>query len=226
MRAAYADVGARVREAQTRAVECGTLVGRDWRVLLAVIALVASWSRTEDTLTAQQIADAAGMDVRNTQRVLARLVERGIIIREPSAGRRPSITGLPEPRPQTATVEDDEHRPHTTTVETNEPRPHTATDDPPQPWSPAAPNTGRTRPDTREESREESSATPAGQAGGLPSSHQLHAERPPVVLEQQPALWIDECANPAIRNLMARVPAILERSRDAEALEHIVAKAS
>jgi phage replication O-like protein O len=201
-RDSYAYVGASIREAQARAIEAGDLVGRDWRVLLAIIALVASYSRTSDKITSQQIADAAGMDVRHAKRSLARLIEHGIITRESTVGRRPARTGLPTPRPslnhepgpQTATVDHHEPGPQTATVETSEPGPQTATVETRQQWPERAANSGRRRPPTREETREESfareAASPSGSAVGRPST---------------PIETFEEIGNPRLRELFMRV---------------------
>lgn len=168
MRDAYADVGVAIRQAHERARDAGDLTRRDWRVLSAIVALVASYSRLVDRLTVGQIAEAAGVDERNTKRALARLRDRGVIVRAESRGRRPAETGLPQPGPHTATVEPGPQR---ATVD-REPGPCAAPVTTGQPGPESSSNSGRPRPPTREE-REESSAharasltAPPGPAGG------------------------------------------------------------
>jgi hypothetical protein len=103
-RSSYAETGAAIRQAQQRAVTAGDLTGRDWKVLTAVFALVASYSRLTDRLTVSQLAAAAGVDERSTKRSLARLRDRGVITRTESRGRRPAETGLPPAQQWSATT--------------------------------------------------------------------------------------------------------------------------
>lgn len=170
-RDSYIDVGAAIRQAQDRARAAGRRLGeRDHRVLFAVVALVASYSRLQDRLTVSQIGEAAGgIDDRATQRCLAKLVEEGCLTREPTRGRRPALTGIP--RSQETVVSDSQPRSQETTVAVGQPR------------SLETPNPGLQRPPTREDFREESRAranatpsAPVGSAGGRPAQP---AEDPP-----------------------------------------------
>lgn len=213
-RPSYARVGAAIRLAHERAVAAGDLTGRDWKVLSAVIALVASWSRLRDRIAVCQISQAAGVDERNTKRALARLRDRGIITRGESAGRRAAETGLPaEPWPHTATVTTDQPGPTTATVATDERWPRTAT----VPES----NSGQSRHPTvaadghppeknseKKAARATSETAPPGSAGGRPAPHAtIHdlptATSPPGRLEQQPRLF-EDITDPTIRSLMVR----------------------
>lgn len=209
-RCTYAYVGASVREAHARAVEAGDLVGRDWRVLMAVVALVATYSRTSDKLTAQQIAEAAGMDVRHASRSLARLVDRDIIAREATVGRRPSATGFPSPRPEFDHTADHEQTtepwPQTASVATGQPWPRTASVEGSEPWPQTASvehrNPGQNghstlaadgqAPEKNSEKKalRARSATSSGSAGGRPTS---------------PTDPLEGIANPRLRGMLMRV---------------------
>ena len=218
-RDSYAYVGASIREAQARAIEAGDLVGRDWRVLLAVIALVASYSRTSDTITSQQIAAAAGIEVRNARRSISRLIERGIVTRDPTVGRRAARTGLPSPRPElnheqgphTAPVDETEQGPHTAPVDETEQGPQTAPVDGVDQGRTRPGDQGRVRPPTREEFREESfareAASPSGSAVGRPST---------------PIEPFEEIGNPRLRELFMRVVTSEELTQPTDPPSHSI----
>jgi len=178
----YADVGAAIRQAHERACEAGDLTARDWRILSAVLTLVASYSRMRDRLTSAQVAAAAGVHERTAQKCLTRLRDRGIIMREASVGRRPSVTGFhaAEPRPTVGVVEASRPRPTVAGVEEAQPRPQSPLN-PAHRWAP-------TREDLREEgSARASEAPPPGLAGGQPSALGEPDETPPsweAVVEQ------------------------------------------
>ena len=206
-RDSYAYVGASIREAQARAIEAGDLVGRDWRVLLAVIALVASYSRTSDTITSQQIAAAAGIEVRNARRSISRLIERGIVTRDPTVGRRAARTGLPSPRPEL----NHEQGPHTAPVDETEQGPQTAPVDGVDQGRTRPGDQGRVRPPTREEFREESfareAASPSGSAVGRPST---------------PIEPFEEIGNPRLRELFMRVVTSEELTQPTDPPSHSI----
>lgn len=169
----YADVGAAIRQAHERAAATAQgLTGRDWRVLSAIVALVSSYSRLVDRLTAAQVAEAAGCDARDARKSLARLRDLGIIVREESRGRRPATTGLPAAQPGVAA-------PLVEALEPGVPAPLVADR---QPGVESASNPGCLHPPTREDFREESSAPaceapPAGLAGGQPAALPVMSEQ-------------------------------------------------
>ena len=206
-RDSYAYVGASIREAQARAIEAGDLVGRDWRVLLAIISLVASYSRTSDTITSQQIAAAAGIEVRNARRSISRLIERGIVTRDPTVGRRAARTGLPSPRPEL----NHEQGPHTAPVDETEQGPQTAPVDGVDQGRTRPGDQGRVRPPTREEFREESfareAASPSGSAVGRPST---------------PIEPFEEIGNPRLRELFMRVVTSEELTQPTDPPSHSI----
>ncbi len=92
----YADVGAAIRQAIDRAI-ASNLAGRDFRVLLAIISLVSSYSRLEEEgHSVDEIAAKAALDRRHAQRCLRRLESAGAIIFRPGCGYgHRSTVGLP-----------------------------------------------------------------------------------------------------------------------------------
>lgn len=95
-RDSYATVGAALRQAIDRANRAG-LSGGEQRVLLAVVALVSSYSRLRDRVYVFQIAAATGgLSERHTRTCLEKLARQGIIYWEPRRGHGvQSIVGLP-----------------------------------------------------------------------------------------------------------------------------------
>jgi len=57
---------------------------RDWRVLLGVLAMTASYSKTHDRMSRKQIAEAAGVSLSRTSESLRRLTRLGVIAWRPS----------------------------------------------------------------------------------------------------------------------------------------------
>jgi len=199
-RCSYVEVGAAVRQAHERAAAATGLTGRDWRVLSAIVALVASYSRLVDRLTAAQVADAAGCDPRDARKSLARLRDLGIIVREESRGRRPAVTGLPAAQPGVAAPP----------VETSEPGVAAPLVGVGQPGVESTANPGYLHPPTREDFREESSARaseapPPGLAGGQPAA----LEQP----DEPPSSW-DEVVE-QIGGLSEPMRTMIQRAADA-----------
>jgi len=77
-RSGYADVGRVTRAAVARAIDEGAPT-HALRVLLVVVAAVASWSRVEDNISRRAIAHQAGMDERQTRRAIEWLHAHGVI---------------------------------------------------------------------------------------------------------------------------------------------------
>jgi hypothetical protein len=110
-RVTYVEAGAAMRLAFERASTVGEargksrLNGSDWRVLAAVVALTASYSKLEDTVYTGIVARMAGFrgpnedtNARRARRILKKLASLGIIEYEPSRKlREPSIVRLPKP---------------------------------------------------------------------------------------------------------------------------------
>lgn len=94
-RDAFVDVGAAIRQAVARA-SAAQLTNRQWRTLLGLVAVVASWSRLWDNVYTIEIAKAVGLDAKNLRQDLAKLRDAGVIIYEPAQGRGfRSRIGLP-----------------------------------------------------------------------------------------------------------------------------------
>lgn len=95
-RDSYAAVGVAIRQAVARA-NGERLTGGEQRVLLAVLALVSSYSRLRDRVYVFQVADlAGGLTERHTRTCLEKLGRLGIIYWEPRRGHSvQSVLGLP-----------------------------------------------------------------------------------------------------------------------------------
>jgi hypothetical protein len=106
----YAEVGRAMRDAIDKATE-HDLADGDWRVLVAVLAEVSSYSRLEDRVFVEAIASRAGLTPRWTRDRLAHLAELGILVvdlRKGGSGSRPrSTVGLPQPEPLALPFEDE-----------------------------------------------------------------------------------------------------------------------
>jgi len=90
------------------------------RVLLAVFALISSWSRLEDVVYVAQVATHAGLepdadgDHRSVRRAIARLNELGVIEWEPGRGSgKRSTLRLPEAAHERAELKPDNSEPKT-----------------------------------------------------------------------------------------------------------------
>ncbi len=221
MRDTYADVGAAIRQANHRAAASATELTRaDWRVLTAIIALVASYSRLQDTITAEQIAGAAAMDTSTAKKALAHLVELGIITRTATRGRHAAATGLP---PATVATVATVH--HTATVATpaTVPGPNrgdTHHGSPPGNRGDSRPATVATvathprrkpektaRAHTRAHAPARETTAPAGSACGRPAPHPTTTQDAITIdqaLTANPQLFAN-IANPNIRNILERV---------------------
>lgn len=203
LRATYADVGRAVRGAHARAVASGDMTSADWRVLCTVIAMVASWSRLTDTMTAEQVAQQAGLHPRTAKRALAHLVDLGVLERLSTGGRRAARTGFPTVA-TVATVED-----HQTSRNSGDTEHGSHVDNPSQPWRKSPPNSGDSRHPSEKNLREESDpgTAPPGRADGpaarvtvLPGEH-----GPPVELTEMPRLFdsvADDVTDPVIRSML------------------------
>jgi hypothetical protein len=106
-RDSYVEVGAAIRQAAKRAVDARCNLTQH-RVLAAVIALVASYSRLTDRVSLRQLAEFAGMGGKRPElevaRALAALADAGAVVYEPGIGKTPSRVGLPFPEEGAATL--------------------------------------------------------------------------------------------------------------------------
>jgi hypothetical protein len=96
-RARFALVGQAIREsaALAREADCSPA---EWRVLFALVELVASYSRLEDKYAVARVAAAAGLHRKTAGRALRRLADRGVVVYRPGAGRaQVSLVGFPSP---------------------------------------------------------------------------------------------------------------------------------
>jgi hypothetical protein len=99
-RSKYVEVGAAIRQAAARAAEKG-ITPRECRALLAVVALVSSYSRLTDRVPVRRcsqpsIAEMAALPDKQAGAVLKSLADKGIVVYAPSRGRgRVSLVGLP-----------------------------------------------------------------------------------------------------------------------------------
>ena len=97
-RARYAEVGEALRLAIDRAIALD-LPASGWRVVAAVVSLVASYSRLSDRVYVSQIASRASLSERRTREWLKRLDAAGVLsvdLRRGGSGDRPrSVVGLP-----------------------------------------------------------------------------------------------------------------------------------
>lgn len=97
----YPEVGAALRELTSRAAST-PLRAREYRVLLAVVGVTASWSRLRDTVSVGQLEDATAMDRRSIRRALAELSARGLIRYTPGdspKGERRTVSTVALPTP-------------------------------------------------------------------------------------------------------------------------------
>jgi hypothetical protein len=88
----YADVGAALRRTVRQAVEVGC-TRKELRALLGVFELTASYSRLEDRLYVQQLADVADLHIVDARASLRSLRDKGVIVFEGKRGAR-SLIGL------------------------------------------------------------------------------------------------------------------------------------
>lgn len=92
----YADVGRAMRQAIERALADPRLTLGHAKVLLVVLADVASWSRLDDATTRADLARRAGVSEETVKRAMHLLHEVGAVVWEPSTTRgRPSHVRLP-----------------------------------------------------------------------------------------------------------------------------------
>jgi hypothetical protein len=97
-RAAYREVGIALRTSAAAVLADATLTRADIKVFLAVVALVASYSRLVDRYQIIDIARFAGVDETTARRSLKKLGARGHIVWNPKRGHGTrSETGLPAP---------------------------------------------------------------------------------------------------------------------------------
>lgn len=98
-RASYRIAGEAMRSSLARAVEVKEELRRaDWRILCACIVLVGSYSRHEDHVSLQQVADAAGLSRWRASGSLNRLAKLRVISWKPSKrrGSASSLLGIGE----------------------------------------------------------------------------------------------------------------------------------
>lgn len=88
-RVQYREAGAAIRQMQTRMVDVSEdLQPVDWRVGMAVIALVASWSRLGDQFFRDEVAHQAGCNPQTAGKSLSRLSRLGVIDWQPNKSKR------------------------------------------------------------------------------------------------------------------------------------------
>jgi hypothetical protein len=93
-RAPYAEVGSAIRDASRRANEAQLSDGQR-KVFLAVIALVASYSRLEDRVYVADVAGLSRLSNRHTRDCLKFLHEQQLIVWKPRRGKSvKSLLGL------------------------------------------------------------------------------------------------------------------------------------
>lgn len=93
----YADVGRAMRQAIDRALADPKVPAGHLRVLLVVLADVASWSRLDEATTRADLARRAGVSEETVKRAMPRLQALGAVVWDPSTTRgRPSHVRLPE----------------------------------------------------------------------------------------------------------------------------------
>jgi hypothetical protein len=95
----YAEVGKRSRAAIDRA-QAADLSRCEHKVLLAIVSLLTTWSKTEDEIALSQLAKLAHVHPRTVRRALQHLNALGIVLytpggSAPSGTRRRSLVGLP-----------------------------------------------------------------------------------------------------------------------------------
>lgn len=91
----YATAGKAGRDAIERAVSVqGFLKPRDYRVLLACLALTALYSRTKEKTSVGQVASLSGISIARTSESLNRLADCGVIAWKPSRARGTSRLSL------------------------------------------------------------------------------------------------------------------------------------
>lgn len=96
-RTSYADAGTAQRYLCQRVAVAG-ITSLERRVVLAVLAYTASWSKTEDTVALSRIADYLGLgSSADVGRALGRLADAGLILYQAGRGSRVSRVGLPLP---------------------------------------------------------------------------------------------------------------------------------
>jgi phage replication O-like protein O len=94
-RVPYAAAGDVYREALARAVaHAGDLRARDWRVLLACLALTTSYSKTDDRVRVGQVVALSGVPRAKASESLHRLHDLGVIEWRPSRGPRGSFLNV------------------------------------------------------------------------------------------------------------------------------------
>lgn len=87
-RVAYLEAGAAMRQALERAVVMAEyLKPRDWRVLLAVINLTASYSKISDETSVGQVSELSGVSESRAAESLRRLDAAGVIVWKPTRTR-------------------------------------------------------------------------------------------------------------------------------------------
>lgn len=85
-RASFADAGAAMRSSIDAALGASNLSLGEARVLLVIIREIGTYSRIEDGLARQRIADVAGVSTRTVSSALQRLEHRGAISYTPGGG--------------------------------------------------------------------------------------------------------------------------------------------
>jgi hypothetical protein len=92
----YAEVGRAMRESIGRA-QTAALTRQDWKVLGAILGLLAGYSRLSDAIHTAKLAEQSGYSERKVRESVVKLVAAGAIRCERSRGRYPSRYGLPCP---------------------------------------------------------------------------------------------------------------------------------
>lgn len=99
----YAAAGRATRDALQRAVTMDDdLKARDYRVLLAVVSLTASYSRISDGTSVGQLSELAGLSYARTSESLGRLHDAGVITWEGTRHRGASRVSLESAGPNPA----------------------------------------------------------------------------------------------------------------------------